>query len=77
MVTKETDTVREEGVITIRDEQQKLVAIAYKDKGCEVTMYRVEKISYGDMKDFLAELSGQRQTIYRGSGGARQDNEEK
>lgn len=54
------DKVKNEGVITIRDEQKNLIAIAYKDtsKVGEVVLYKVEKIPFGDMKDFLAELSG-------------------
>lgn len=52
---KETDRIREEGVITIFDTQKKLIGICWKDmsNGGGVKLYKVEEVSYGEMKDFL------------------------
>ena len=55
---KETDTIREEGVITILNRQKNLTGICWKNttNGGDVKLYKVEEVSYGEMKDFLESI---------------------
>lgn len=53
-----TPRIKEEGVLLLFDKMNNLIGLSWKDStnGGDVKIYRVDKVSYGDMAEFLETL---------------------